>query len=302
MSRTDSARGNRSDGPTSSKTPRLTRREMDTSAHRLSRPQQRFGSKGTTIDKNETYAVTYFKNNPSATIDTRPPEEKLSELESQLEDCDLETADKFTILIHQKSLNYIVYGENSVEALRSHLALGQFYNENHRPLSALRHLQRAQQLQQTNDIERNEEIAIAVESAEAHLALRNDNRSESQKHIEQASEELDPVIDSEIDDPDLMYKRDLVKARVLCAKTKFDAALKQYEVALKSLDKANGGEESNVTAKLYAEVAETAEAAKEPEKAGDYFWKAYSTFLNLGMEESAAVIKPNVPCEKFDAY
>ena len=300
MSRPGSARGPRSEPSPSSPrmSPRFSRREIDNSSHRLSRPQQR--GKGAVIDRNETYAVTYYKNNPDATVDTRAPEEKLTELESRLDDFDLETADKFTILIQQKSLNYIVYGETSVEALRSHLALGQFYNENHRPLSALRHLQRAQQLQQTNDIEPSEEISIAVETAEAHLALRNDNRVESQKHIEQASDALKPALDADIDDAELRYKRDLAKARILSARNKGDAALKQYEVALDSLNEANGGEESNVTAKLYAEIAETAEAINDLDRAGDYYWKAYSTFTRLGMEESAAIIKPKVPKEKLD--
>lgn len=274
---------------------RLSKRKAESSSHRLSRAPQRYSNTKAQIDKNDTYAVSYFKNNPDATIDTRPPEEKLEELDCRLSEYDLETTDKFIYLIHQKSLNYIVYGENSVEALRSHLALGTFYNENHRPQSALRHLQKALALEQTNPVEKNEMIKINVEIAESHLALRNDNRQESLKHIQQATDALKNILNEPIeDDAQLRYRRDLSKARILAAKAKYDQALSQYETSLNSLEEANEDGSTNVTAKLYVEMAETAEAAKNNKKSGEYYIKAYDTFIDLGMEESAAVIQPKV--------
>ncbi|OHS98529.1 hypothetical protein TRFO_08790 [Tritrichomonas foetus] len=297
MSRQVSARNTRQDGNTSARnSARLTKREAESSSHRLSRAPQRYSNAKAQIDKNDTYAVSYFKNNPDAVIDTRPPEAKLEELDCRLSEYDLETSDKFTYLIHQKSLNYIVYGENSIESLRSHAALGAFYNENHRPLSALRHLQKALSLQQTNSIERNELITLNVEIAEAHLALRNDNRQESLKQIQYATEALKDILDDPIeDDARLRYRRDLAKARISAAKGKFEQALSQYEIARNSLEEANDNEDTNVTAKLYVEMAETAEAAKNAKKSGDYYSRAYETFIDLGMEESAAVIQPKVP-------
>ena len=41
-------------------------------------------------------------------------------------------------------------------------------------------------------------------------------------------------------------------------------------------------------------MADTAEAAKNMKKAGEYYIKAYETFIDLGMEESAATIQPKV--------
>lgn len=299
MSRQVSARTTRQDGAMSARnSARLTKRDTDNASHRLSRPQQRYLTPKTQIDKNETYAVAYFKNNPDAVVDTRPPEEKLEELDVRLSEYDLESHDKFTYLIHQKSLNYIVYGENSVESLRSHSALGAFYNENHRPLSALRHLQKALSLQQTNTVTKNEMIKINVEIADAHLALRNDNRQESLKHIQQATDALKDISKVPIEeDPQLRYRRDLAKARILSARGKYDQALEQYEVACKSLEEANGDEPTNVTAKLYVEMGQIAEEAKNAQKAGEYYAEAYQTFIDLGMEESAAVIQPKVPQE-----
>ena len=296
MSRQMSARTARNEGGLSPRnSARLTKREAESSSHRLSRGPPRYSNVRAPVDKNETYAVSYFKNNPDAVIDTRPPEAKLEELDCKLSEYDLETSDKFTYLIHQKSLNYIVYGENSVESLRSHAALGAFYNENHRPLSALRHLQKAVSLEQTNTIDRNEKITINVEIAEAHLALRNDNRQESQRQIQAATDALKDIYDEPIqDDPNLRYRRDLAKARVMAARGKYEQALSQFEIARNSLEEANDNEETNMSAKLYVEIAETAEAAKDKKKSHSYYKKAYETFIDLGMEESAKVIHKKV--------
>jgi tetratricopeptide (TPR) repeat protein len=242
--------------------------------------------------------VNYFKSNPDAVLDTRPPEEKLEELDSRLAEVELETSDKFTFLIHQKSLNYIVYGENSVEALRSHIALGQFYNENHRPVSALRHMQKVAQLRPLNQIDRIEEVVIAVETADAHLALRNENRAESQKHVNQASDVLRPFLDEAIEDPVLRYRRDLAKARIFAARGRMANAMEQYLIAADSLEAATGGEPTTVTAKLYDELAEPAAAAKLGDKSGEFYTKAWQTFTDLGMEESAASIQVHLPRDR----
>jgi hypothetical protein len=239
--------------------------------------------------------VSYFRNNPDAVLDTRPPEEKLQTLESRLTDFDLETTEKFTILIHQKSLNYIIYGEDSPEAMRSHLSLGQFYNENHRPISALRHLQRVVELREVNSLEPPEQICLAVELAGAHLAMRNENRIEAHKQVGRASEALRNYMDEPIDDPALRYRRDLAKARILAARGEYAAAHEQYLITVDSLDEANGGEPSNVTAKLYAEIAENADMGKLGNIAKGFYRRAWQTFTDLGMEESATSIFPKVP-------
>ena len=286
MSRLVSPRGLRSGAE--SKSARTSGRQ----SHRTSQAASKSRS---VVDAGETYAVAYFKNNPDANLDTRPPKEKLSELESRIDDFGLDSEDKFAILIHRKSLSQIIYGSDSVEMMRCYIALAEFYNENQRPSSALRNLQLANQLRQNKLGTASDEIAIAVATADSHLSLRNDNRVENQKHIDQAAESLKTVLDVEISDAELRFKRDLVKARLFSARNKTDAAVKQYEIALESLDETSGGEETTVSAKLYVEIATVAELAKDSEKAGDYFWKAYTTFTRLGMSENALTIKEKVP-------
>ena len=292
MSRTGSSRTSRSTAE--GRSPRTSTRPSQRSSSGASKSRD-------LIDTSATYAVAYFKNNPDANLDMRPPTEKLAEFESRLRDFGLESEDKFEILIHEKSLNHIIHGENSVEVLRSCLALGEFYNENQRPGSALRHLQKASQIKQAHRVGASEEIRIAVETAAAYLALRGPDRAENQKHLDKASEALKGVLDCEIDDAELRYRRDLVKARMLLARNKIEAAMRQYDVAMESLDEVNAGEDSVASAKLYQEVAGAAETAKDSEKAGDYFLKAYTAFTRLGLKENAAMIKQKVPKDKLES-
>ena len=273
----------------------VSQRDMDGAAHRLSKPADKFSAnRAVPSEKPEPYCVVYFRNNPDA-VDIRPPAEKLQDLYDKLEE-DLEPSLKFTTLIQIKSAQYMLHGENSAEALRAHAQLGFFYNENLRPQSALRHLEKAHSLERTNTIEREETIEIAVETAQAHISLKNESKKNTTtRHVMQAEETLRPYYDEEIEDLHLRYKRNLVKARIFSAKKKYDEALELYEIALQTLQEENDGEETPEEAKLFVEMAETAELRNLRRKAGNYYKRAYDIFQNLGMEESAKNIEDKLP-------
>ena len=153
----------------------VSQRDMEGAAHRLSKPADKFSAnRAVPSEKPEPYCVVYFRNNPDA-VDIRPPADKLQDLYDKLDE-DLEPSLKFTTLIQIKSAQYMLHGENSVEALRAHAQLGFFYNENLRPQSALRHLEKAHMLERTNTIEPEETIEIAVETAQAHISLKNESK------------------------------------------------------------------------------------------------------------------------------
>lgn len=273
----------------------VSQRDMDGAAHRLSKPADKFSAnRAVPSEKPEPYCVVYFRNNPDA-VDIRPPAEKLQDLYDKLEE-DLEPSLKFTTLIQIKSAQYMLHGENSAEALRAHAQLGFFYNENLRPQSALRHLEKAHSLERTNTIEPEETIEIAVETAQAHISLKNESKKNTTtRHVMQAEETLRPYYDTEIEDLHLRYKRNLVKARIFSAKKKYDEALELYEIALQTLQEENDGEETPEEAKLFVEMAETAELRNLRRKAGNYYKRAYDIFQNLGMEESAKNIEDKLP-------
>lgn len=277
---------------------RMSRRDMKSTSGRFARPLQRNAViKSIQLNREETYAFQYFKDpSHSGELNTQPPEEKLEVLKNDV-DLMLKIEDKLANLIDQKALSYIIYGENSVEACRAHIALGKLYNEMHRPVSAYRHLDKAQTFLAPEGkeslVEPEELIELHVETAEACLAHRNDNKTATKGYMDSAEAYFGKVKDKEIDDPQLKYKRDLIHARLLAAKGKYEDALAQYKKALDSLRDVTGDEEDYRTAKLYAEIGETAEAGKSPE-AVDYYRLAYSTFDKLGMEESAKIFKPKI--------
>ena len=277
----------------SPKTRQLTQRETENSAHRLSRTPQIYSSKTNQTDKNETYATSFFKNHPEA-VDIRPPNEKLDEIDAQIGP-DLEPSELFTLLMKQKSLRYIVYGENSKESLESHLALGNFYNDQHRQESAIRHLEKAKSLSENQDIEIDDEtqIKIAVSLAESHLDSRGTNKKLDNSHINAASKAIQPAANAEIEDEQLRCRRDLVKARILAARGRYDDSLQEYESALSAMD-----ENSAEIAQVYTEIGTVYESNQDPQNAGHYYKKAYDLYNSLHMNESAELLENKLPDEE----
>ena len=257
----------------------------------VSRPPDKYNSnRAVAAEKSEMYCVSYFKSNPDS-MDLRPPQEKLDDLFSQLNE-DLEPSQRFVVLSQIKTTQYILHGDDSVESLRAHAELGFFYNMNNRPQSALRHLELAHKLERTNHIEHDESVRIAVESAEAHIALKNEK-----KHVSMAEDCIRPHREDAVEDTRLRYKRDLVVARIFAAKKKYDEALTQYEVAAATLRECNENEKTVEEARLYVEMAETAKRKKLNRRAGLYYKKAYDVYVELGMEDQAKEIEPMLPDE-----
>ena len=213
--------------------------------------------------KKEPYCVTYFKNNPDS-MDTRTPSEKLKELNERLDadlmgDINLEPYEKFKTLTQIKSITYMINGENSSEMLRAYAHLGYFYNDNNRPQSAIRILEKAHNLERTNTIDEDESINIAIETAKAHLALKAMHGSSGSKQVMLADEALSPYYDKEIERVHLRHKRDLIRSRIFAAQKKYDESIKSYEFAIKSLKELNENVETEAEANIFIEMAITAD-------------------------------------------
>lgn len=284
--------------PGDSSSRRSDSQEDQSLSRRAPRSSRNFQVKHNQNEKVETFADVYFKENPDAEIDLDSPEIKLQKLEDRLQLFDVDNSEKFQILIKIKAMTYILYGEDSVQSLRIHARLGKLYNDNHRPQSALRHLQKAQDLSGKFHVDQSELISIAVETAEAHLSLRSDNKQESQKHTSQAMEILSPYVSVEIKDLELKYRRDLANARSFTAAKKYEQALEQYLFAKETLQQVDNSDSFLQLAKLYVEISDVAESMKDKEKVQEYACLAYEMFLKLGMSGSAQIIKDKVDPEK----
>jgi tetratricopeptide (TPR) repeat protein len=241
-------------------------------------------------DTPESYAVEFFKSNP---IDKREPREKLEELEARLSE-DLEENDRFHLLIQQRSLCYLAYGETSAEYVEAARQLGHFYNEQHRPECALRHLSQAQDLSQGIDLTETERLTLAVALADALLSVTPATRQEEHKNLSAADTALNPFTNFEPEDPLLGYRRDLVSARLKGRKGRLTASMMQYEKAAKTLDVLNKGETTEMTAQLYQEMAKTAENGNDTATALRLYRRAYSIFRELGFADEADALQPKL--------
>lgn len=274
--------------------PDYPRREPDVPHSAPRRNQVSMSKKSNILTSPDSYAASYFRSNPNAVIDTKDPGAKLQEFDSQLENGELDDTQKFQLLIRSKAMIYLLYGEDSPEGFRIHAKLGAFYNETHRPQSALRHLKKAHEISDKckghdgeNMIDKKELILVAVDTAEAHLALRDDNRQESLKHINEANACLKQIQDYKTEDIDLRYRCELVNARVLSAGKHPEKSFKQYEQAMSTLSEQLGGEPDTQLAKLYIEMCEVAEKIGDDDRKVGYAEQAYKIFLSLEMYHSA---------------
>ena len=274
---------------------RMNRKELDSSVHRLSRVKDQYKSKkAVQNERHESFVLNYYNKNPQE-MDTRAPDEKLKDVQERLNDDDIGREERKRLLAQQKQLCYFAHGEDSSEMVTCERQLGMYYNRNKRPASAVRHLQKAQELQQTNKVDPEEGMEIAVEMAEANLAMRDANkRQETMKHMVQANKALKPVMGVEVDNLRLMYRRDLAQARVTTTRGRFEKALEQYETAAESLQRCSGSDNAEM-ANLYVEMADVAEADENEERAGQYYQMAYNKYINLGMDEEAKAIEPKLP-------
>jgi tetratricopeptide (TPR) repeat protein len=265
---------------------------QDTSAQRLSRTVPKHASRARP-DTPESYAVEFFKENP---LDKREPREKLEEIESKLSE-DLDENERFHLLIQLKTLRYLTFGENSVESVDAMRQIGEFYNSQHRPEGALRHLVRAQELAQGVDLPDTERLTLAVALADALLSVTPTTRQEEHKNLSAADMALNPMATFEPEDQLLGYRRDLMSARLKGRKGRLTEAMIQYEKAAKTLDVLNEGEVTEMTAELFREMARTAEQGGDPAAALRLYRRAHSIFRELGLLDAAEAIEPKLQQE-----
>ena len=291
--------------------PRTKKAALDSACHRLSRVPQKFStSKAIQAEKSEPYAVSYFKSNPEAGNDIRSPDEKLDEVEESLQNPSIEPSERFALLVKQKALRYIQYGEKSPEAVESLVALGTFYNENNRPESGIRHLSKAKELVEKDGVQVEPDVKaqIGIELANAHLTYKQP------KHTNIAYENVAPFEGETIEDPYYAHMLALDLAKCLNFKKEYKAANKHYQVACATFEQANEYQLNSESdkkaaydqwAKLCQEGANNAEEAKDLEKeqeeidelhksAQDFYKQAVQHFEEAGNPKMADALREKI--------
>lgn len=277
---------------------RLNQKELDTSCFRLSRVAQKYKSnRAVKQEEQRSFIDKYYSENPDA-LDIRSPDEKLEEIENQLQDENLEPHDKFLLIAQQKQLSSFKYGEESSQVMRCEIQLGVYYNEIGRPKSAIRHLTKAHQLENPKETTPEESVIIAVETTDAYLSIQDSlKRNEAIKNLNRASELLKAVANVPLEDQQLTYRRDIDIPRVSANRGKFNEALEQYETAMKSLE-ACFGKDSAEAAGVLCEMGETASYAGDIEKSKDLYFSAFQIYRALDMNAQAEAILPKFKTEE----
>lgn len=272
-------------------TKKMSSREISDSAQRLSRAPQKYSSlRPTKTTGQDSFAASYFSNNPDHIPDKRSPQEKLDEIQIRLDNHGIDDNERFNLLIQRKSLCMLAHGENSQESLQALIDLGKFYNDQNRPESALRNLSKALSISKSIDVDSDSGLALAIELATANLDSKALNKTEQSRQLANAEAIMKPYQDIESDDKILLYRRDLVMARMCTHRQNYKSAMERYQSAWDNLDQANNGSPTPETATLFDEMGDAATKMGDKKKANDYYQNAYETFCSLDMQESAELI------------
>ncbi|OHT15574.1 hypothetical protein TRFO_02928 [Tritrichomonas foetus] len=279
---------------------------MDNACRRLARVSNKTASSTKRSDSPESFAINYFSNNPDIPLDKRSPQEKLKEFNSKLRDLDLEDNDRFNILVQKKAICSLAYGDDSPETFEALVQLGSFYNSQNRPESAIRHLQKAQEVSTAIDVTDDQKFEVSVELAEAYVTIKPQTKSESNRNLTNAENIFKPYEDYEAEDQMLRYRMNMIKAKIKVRRQKYADAFTLYEHAYEDLDAANKGKTTEQTASLFIEMGDCAESGGDPKTAVEMYQRAYDTFIDLGMKEAAKLIEPKLKslqkqCAKDDS-
>lgn len=217
----------------------------------------------------ESIAVRFFNNHPDATVDPRPLEEKISDIDNLFLESQVEDDNIFELLVQKKSMCELLYGEESVETIIASIQLGAFYNKIEKFQSAYRHLKTAYDIssQYVKKLAIQDQLFLSVEYVQTLLELgfQSEDNENSANVINNAH--LNKNIKTkivfngdysfEIDDDklnlaenilfpfknvenkdnnenkiEIFYRRDLYIAQLKMCRRKFKKALKYYEKAI----------------------------------------------------------------------
>lgn len=286
---------------------KLTPQEQSSSAYRLSKANAKFNqNKAIEQGLNRTYMESYYLKHPDEHVDKRPIKEKYKELQKAFENTTLDENQRLNLLVQEKALNLIQYGENSHQSFLSFINIGVCYNRLNKQISAIRNLEKAKELEKVANATPGEKQLVAIETTEAYLVLfsnsvRANKTDDANKYIRNAYSTIRPFQDSSIEDPELYFRKSLAVAHIYHIKQMYKDAIQYFEEGIKAFSELYP-DVSESHAHLHVEAAENAEYVGDGD---DYavhvkfsnYRKAYDIFKQLGMEEEAKEIEPKLPKE-----
>lgn len=286
---------------------KLTPQEQSSSAYRLSKANSKY-NQSKTIEQGlyKTYMEAYYKNHPNEQIDKRPVKEKFKDLQKQFQNTNLDENQRLNLLVQEKALNLIQFGENSHQSFLSFINIGICYNRLNKPTSAIRNLEKAHQLESVAKATKGEKELVAIETTEAHLVLFSDatranKTDEANKQLKNAFNVIKPFMSTEIEELELEFRKSLAIAHIFNIKQMFVEAIPHFDSGVNAFFELYP-DYSESHAQLAIEAAENAEFVRDTDNNAVhtkfYYYKlAYDIYKKLGMEEEAKEIEPKLPKE-----
>lgn len=270
-------------------TKQLSKAETIASSHRLAKIQKPYNpSRPIKIDSAEEYAVKFFENNPNISIDKRDPMEKIDSINKRLEAINMTNQERFSLLTQRKSLAFIAFGENTREYFNAVRDLASFYNEQHRPESAQRHLKKVKAMMEHIDLQDDDKLFYAIEFAISHLEAEASTKHEADKHVEIAERFLEPYLDVQTSNDNLNYKRHRAMARIKAQKGLTEDAITLYGDAIVTYTKLRDYQNDEIVAELYVELGSCYEALNDHEEAREAYRSAHGIYMELNLPLKAA--------------
>jgi len=169
---------------------KLPSNEIDNSSFRLSRPPSSIYDRLTQQNKFEPYSVRYFNAHPEEIDDIETPEAKLVKIENELSN-GVDEDKKFQLLMKQKCLNYLIYGENSIQSLLSHLEIGELYLKTNRIESSLRHLEKS--YKQSCEYKSDDELFVRIRLSYSEAIFASSSTKKSISNVSKLLKECESI-------------------------------------------------------------------------------------------------------------
>jgi len=221
--------------------------QSDGTFHRLSRPFSVKIPIREDIMGAKEYGEQYYEQHPEMSDDIRTPMEKLFEIDELLSK-EVFGSDLIEILIKQKCLRYIEYGEISIPSAKSHLVLGEHYFKEKKISSSRRHYQKG--LFIANKLSLKDDIAKALIIGLAESFLYEDDSCS--KSISMAFSNISSIEKDDIIDSSLRFRRDYILGKIYFLKKMYSDSINAYKLADHTLN-TYIGKTGNITEAIFYE-------------------------------------------------
>lgn len=159
--------------------------------------------------------------------------------------------------------------------MRSTIDLAEYYEGNSLPKSALRHYQKAQELEEDVKIEEEERLRLYLGFAETYFSIRKENS----KNILLADRTLKHISKVDISDPELKFRRGLLAARILANQNNSDTAFQRFREIKSEIPEYVTDEK--LKGEIYLESGNSAFNAEEYETAKSDYELSRESYQNV---------------------